>query len=94
MSHRSRIMVGITGATGTASGARVLEFLRAADIETHLVVSKAGHLTRSDEIDLSARDLEAPADVSWSRTPGFGSAVPAVRQGTSECEPTNGKGRP
>ena len=66
MNDRRRIIVGITGATGIAYGIRVLEFLRAADVETHLVVSKAGHLTRSYETSLSARDLEALADVNYA----------------------------
>jgi 4-hydroxy-3-polyprenylbenzoate decarboxylase len=66
MNDRRRIIVGITGATGTAYGIRVLEFLRAADVETHLVVSKAGHLTRGYETGLSARELEALADVSYA----------------------------
>ncbi|MDR3618030.1 MAG: UbiX family flavin prenyltransferase [Paludisphaera borealis] len=66
MNDRRRIIVGISGATGIAYGIRVLEFLRAADVETHLVVSKAGHLTRSYETDLSARELEALADVNYA----------------------------
>ena len=44
----------------------VLEMLRAAEIETHLVVSKAGHLTRSYETELSRGDLEALADFVYS----------------------------
>ena len=35
-----RIVVGITGATGAIFGARLLEALRAAEVETHLVLSK------------------------------------------------------
>jgi 4-hydroxy-3-polyprenylbenzoate decarboxylase len=66
MNDRRRIIVGITGATGIAYGVRILEFLRAADVETHLVVSKAGHLTRGYETDLSARDLETLADVNYA----------------------------
>ena len=66
MNDRRRIIVGITGATGIAYELRVLEFLRAADVETHLVVSKAGHLTRSYETSLSARDLETLADVNYA----------------------------
>jgi 4-hydroxy-3-polyprenylbenzoate decarboxylase len=65
MNHR-RIIVGITGATGIAYGIGILECLRAADVETHLVVSKAGHLTRSCETSLSAHELEALADVNYA----------------------------
>jgi 4-hydroxy-3-polyprenylbenzoate decarboxylase len=66
MNDRRRIIVGISGATGIAYGIRVLEFLRAAGVETHLVVSKAGHLTRGYETGLSAQDLEALADVNYA----------------------------
>jgi 4-hydroxy-3-polyprenylbenzoate decarboxylase len=66
MNTPRRIIVGISGATGIAYGVRVLDFLRAAEVETHLVVSKAGHLTRAYETDLSARDLEARADVTYA----------------------------
>jgi 4-hydroxy-3-polyprenylbenzoate decarboxylase len=72
--ERRRLIVGITGATGIAYAVRVLELLRAADVETHLVVSKAGHLTRSYETELSRADLETLADVVYS--PGnIGAAI-------------------
>ncbi|MGO9443074.1 MAG: flavoprotein, partial [Terriglobales bacterium] len=48
-----RVIVGITGATGTIYGVRMLELLRAAGIETHLVVSNAGEMTRAYETNLS-----------------------------------------
>jgi len=60
--RRSRIVVGITGASGIAYGIRLLEVLRILDIETHLVVSKAAELTRAHETDLSSRDLRALCD--------------------------------
>ncbi|MFZ5781237.1 MAG: UbiX family flavin prenyltransferase [Pseudomonadota bacterium] len=57
-----RMIVGITGASGTIYGVRVLEALRTLGIESHLVVSKAGDQTRSLETDWSAADLRALAD--------------------------------
>lgn len=57
-----RLIVGITGASGTVYGIRVLEMLRILKIESHLVVSKAGDQTRSLETDLSAAALRALAD--------------------------------
>ncbi len=72
--ERRRLIVGITGATGIAYAVRLLELLRAAEIETHLVVSRAGHLTRSYETELGRADLEALADVVYS--PGnIGAAI-------------------
>lgn len=58
-----RIIVGITGATGVVYGIRMLEQLRASRrVETHLVVSRSGHLTRAYETDMSANELIALAD--------------------------------
>jgi 4-hydroxy-3-polyprenylbenzoate decarboxylase len=59
-----RIVVAITGASGAVYGVRILEMLRdAPDIETHLVVSKAGHLTLAAECYLKISDVAKLADV-------------------------------
>jgi 4-hydroxy-3-polyprenylbenzoate decarboxylase len=58
---RRRLVVGISGATGIAVGVRVLELCRRADVETHLVVTRAAELTRSHETDLASADLTALA---------------------------------
>ena len=63
---RRRMIVGISGATGTVYGVRLLEVLRRLDVETHLVVSKAGDRTRAHETGLSAADLRALADVTYN----------------------------
>ncbi len=63
---RSRMVVGISGATGFCYGVRALEMLRALDVETHLVVSKAAHLTRCYETDISTEQLNALADVVYA----------------------------
>jgi 4-hydroxy-3-polyprenylbenzoate decarboxylase len=65
MAAPRRLIVGISGATGIVYGVRLLELLRETDIETHLVVSRAADLTRAHELDLSARQLRALADVSY-----------------------------
>ena len=57
-----RIVVGITGATGIMLGVRALSMLRDLDVETHLVVSRAGEMTRAYETDLSREQLHALAD--------------------------------
>ncbi|CAN5909773.1 UbiX family flavin prenyltransferase [soil metagenome] len=61
-----RMIVGITGASGTIYGIRVLEALRALKIETHLVVSRGGDQTRSIETDWSAAKLRALADKAYA----------------------------
>jgi 4-hydroxy-3-polyprenylbenzoate decarboxylase len=66
MTERRRLIVGITGATGTIYGIRALELLREMDIETHLVVSRAGDMARAYETDLSAQQLRALASVQYA----------------------------
>ena len=41
----ARLIVGISGASGTVYGVRLLEMLRKTDIETHLVMSKSAEMT-------------------------------------------------
>ncbi|HTR38356.1 MAG TPA: UbiX family flavin prenyltransferase [Bryobacteraceae bacterium] len=50
---RSRIIVGITGATGAIFGVRLLEALQRTDAETHLIVSKWGAHTLAEETPYS-----------------------------------------
>ena len=58
-----RIIVGISGASGIVYGIRTLEMLRAASIETHLIISKAAEMTLAYESDLTVKELRAMADV-------------------------------
>jgi len=60
------MIVGITGATGILYGIRALEALREMGIESHLVVSKAGEMTRAYETEYSASDLRDLADHSYA----------------------------
>ena len=64
MASPRRLIVGISGASGVAYGVRLLELLRASDIETHLVMTKAAELTLAYETDVKAADVRALADVS------------------------------
>lgn len=69
-----RLIVGISGATGIVYGVRLLELLRPTDVETHLVVSRAGDLTRAHELPLSGRELRALADVTY-KVDDLGAAI-------------------
>ena len=63
MNHKPRLIIGISGSSGIIYGIRLLQVLQKLAIETHLVVSKAGQLTRAYETDISAAELKAMADV-------------------------------
>jgi 4-hydroxy-3-polyprenylbenzoate decarboxylase len=58
----TRLVIGITGASGSIYGIRLLEILRTTtDIELHLVISAAGKRTLVEETDYSVADVEALA---------------------------------
>jgi 4-hydroxy-3-polyprenylbenzoate decarboxylase len=58
-----RLVVGISGATGTIFGIRVLERLATLDIETHLVISPWGARTIEHETSYTVNDVKALASV-------------------------------
>lgn len=58
----TRIVVGVTGATGSVLAVRVLRALRETGVETHLVISRWGRATLQLETDLSVREVHALAD--------------------------------
>jgi 4-hydroxy-3-polyprenylbenzoate decarboxylase len=62
--QQQRLIIGISGSSGIVYGIRLLQVLKQLDIETHLVVSKAGQLTRAYECTLSAAELRALACVN------------------------------
>jgi len=63
---KQRLIVGISGASGIIYGIRLLQALQNMPVETHLVVTKAAQLTRTYEVDMSAVELKALADVSYA----------------------------
>jgi flavin prenyltransferase len=59
-----RLIVAITGATGSIYGIRLLETLRRLGaVETHLLISSAGWLNIQHELDLDKTAVHALADV-------------------------------
>lgn len=63
---KKRLIVGITGASGSLYAVRLLEAMRGVDgWETHAVISNAGALNAQHELSLSKKDLEALADVAY-----------------------------
>lgn len=60
---RRRLIVGITGASGSILGIRTLERLREFDVETHLVASAWGVRTLEHETSWTIEEVRALADV-------------------------------
>ncbi len=61
-----RLIIGISGASGVIYGIRMLEVLRGvADVETHLVISRAGAITIGLETDYTAEQVLALADATY-----------------------------
>ena len=59
-----RLVVGISGASGTIYGVRLLEMLQKTDIETHLVMSKSAEMTLVYETKYKPKDIRALASVN------------------------------
>lgn len=64
MNTKKKLIIGISGATGAIYGVRMLQVLaELEDIETHLVLSKAGRMTIQVETPYAVKEVEAMADV-------------------------------
>lgn len=60
-SKPSRLIVGITGATGTIFGVRILQMLYGSGVETHLIMSKWAARTLVHETSHSVQEVQALA---------------------------------
>ncbi|HET9479882.1 MAG TPA: UbiX family flavin prenyltransferase [Pyrinomonadaceae bacterium] len=58
MQQPARLVVGITGATGTIFGVRLLQMLHGSGVETHLVVSKWAARTLAHETQYTLKDVQ------------------------------------
>lgn len=56
-----RFVVALTGATGSSVAVRLLQALRALDIETHLIMSKWAATTLKMETDYSPDEVSCPS---------------------------------
>lgn len=61
-----RIIIGITGASGTLYGIRLLELLKPMDVETHLVLSRSAERVMAYETKMKIAEVKAMADVLHS----------------------------
>ena len=60
-----RLIVGVTGATGSIYAVRLLEALRRTDVESHLVLSRWGARTLIHETDVTLEQMKALATHSY-----------------------------
>jgi polyprenyl P-hydroxybenzoate/phenylacrylic acid decarboxylase-like protein len=64
---KKRLIVGITGATGSIYGVRLLETLKEMpEMESHVVMSDAGALNLWHELKLRRKDLEKLATAAYN----------------------------
>ncbi len=66
MTAPRRLIVGITGATGTVFGVRLLQLLKDTDVETHLVISRWGARTLVHETPFTAEEVRRLATRSYA----------------------------
>ncbi|OJJ97783.1 hypothetical protein ASPACDRAFT_1882320 [Aspergillus aculeatus ATCC 16872] len=64
--RRKRIIIALTGATGTILGIHALLALRALNVETHLILSKWAENTLKYETDYTVANVRALADFAYS----------------------------
>ena len=58
-----RLVIGITGATGSIYAVRMLQVLRdVPDVEAHVIISSSGVLNIKHELDISRHEVQALAD--------------------------------
>ncbi len=61
MTAGTRVVVGISGASGAIYGVRLLELLRDIDVEVHLVMSRTAGITIAHELGMKPADVRAMA---------------------------------
>jgi flavin prenyltransferase len=59
----SRLVVGISGASGVIYGIRLLEALRPLPVETHLILTRAAEMTIAYETERTTAEVRALAEV-------------------------------
>jgi len=61
----TKVILGISGASGAIYGWRLLERLRAQSVEIHLILTRSGEKTLSIEMGKTAKDAKALADFTY-----------------------------
>ena len=61
-----KIIIAITGASGSVYGIRLLETLKNLKVETHLIISQAAHITLTQETDFTLEQVKNLADYNYN----------------------------
>lgn len=77
-SRPDRLVVGISGASGVVYGVRLLQLLRDAPIETHLVLSRSAEITIAHETSYKIAEVKALADACY----GINDIAAAISSGS------------
>jgi 4-hydroxy-3-polyprenylbenzoate decarboxylase len=62
MRGKTRLIIGLSGASGIVYGVRLLKMLRPMAIETHLVMTRMAEVTLAHETDLRVQEVRDLAD--------------------------------
>src|SRR5438132_13704853 len=97
-SSPTKLIVGITGASGTIFGVRLLQMLHGSGVETHLVMSKWAARTLSHETEYTVEQVQrmaahsAPLLVGRSGSGDFQRFIPDARNGRGPVQHANARG--
>ena len=69
-----RLVIGISGASGIVYGVRLLQVLKTASVETHLVMSPSAEVTLAHEMRMKVQEVRDLAD-HWYKPSDIGAAI-------------------
>jgi len=79
-----RLIIGMTGSTGAIFGVRMLEALKASDIESHLIISKWAQRTLEHETGYTIEQVRGLASVVHSQ----GDMGASISSGSRKANPS------
>ncbi|HJX20869.1 MAG TPA: UbiX family flavin prenyltransferase, partial [Steroidobacteraceae bacterium] len=65
MAEPSRLVVGISGASGVIYGVRLLQALKNLPVETHLVMTRTAEVTLAHETSMKVAEVRRLADTAY-----------------------------
>jgi 4-hydroxy-3-polyprenylbenzoate decarboxylase len=80
--QESRVVIGLSGASGVAIGIRLLDCLKDLRLRSHLVMSKAAEMTIGYETTLKPQQVAAKADYAYA----IGDIAAPIASGTFKTE--------